>query len=424
MAVFSSLGALNDWASANGIELVDPGEPLLSYDPDSPGKGYKQPPIRTVVDFIARNVASLPLKVYRHNGDDSRERVRDSMLADVIADPWDSPLPPMRFWYSLIADGLLADRMLATVALDSSGTVRLRRIPPRRWQVVADSTDQIVGVRLFEGDGVTRDIDIHDDSIILDVGYAFSSAKGLSQVKTLTSVLKEYAESIDYRAQVNKKSARAPFVVLRDKPWPDKDSHDRFQNGMSNFVNDGSSAGSGMVLEDGMKVETLTAFKPIDVADLDARDRVKIDVANAYGIPAELMGLREGNFSNLDAYRQMLFGTYLRPYITAFEQAVDRGLRGYAEPGEYVEFDLDAQMRGNPEVQYSAMSTATGRPFMTTNEIRARMNLPPVDGGDDLVTPLNVLIGGQSSPQDGRTSGRGGGSIEEEGGSSDVDENS
>jgi hypothetical protein len=37
---------------------------------------------------------------------------------------------------------------------------------------------------------------------------------------------------------------------------------------------------------------------------------------------------------------------------------------------------------------------------MTRNEARARKNLPPVPGGDLLVTPLNVLIGGQSSPTD------------------------
>jgi hypothetical protein len=37
---------------------------------------------------------------------------------------------------------------------------------------------------------------------------------------------------------------------------------------------------------------------------------------------------------------------------------------------------------------------------MTRNEARARVNLPQVDGGDDLVTPLNVLIGDQASPTD------------------------
>ena len=37
---------------------------------------------------------------------------------------------------------------------------------------------------------------------------------------------------------------------------------------------------------------------------------------------------------------------------------------------------------------------------MTRNEARADNNLPPVDGGDELIVPLNVVEGGQASPQD------------------------
>ena len=37
---------------------------------------------------------------------------------------------------------------------------------------------------------------------------------------------------------------------------------------------------------------------------------------------------------------------------------------------------------------------------MTRNEARADNNLPPVPGGDDLIVPLNVIEGGQASPQD------------------------
>ncbi|WRS30594.1 phage portal protein [Actinomycetaceae bacterium MB13-C1-2] len=410
MPVFESDGVIQVPMSGAHFEFVDGFKSDIDWDGLRPEKGYGEPPVRTVVDFIARNVSSLPLKTYRRVGMDARERVRDGNLAELVSSPNSGPLAPMRFWYSLVADGLLADRMLAIVEVKAEQRT-LRRIPPSQWEIISDSSDQITGVRIFKADGRWRDLTLGNNPMILDVGYAYSGANGVAQAKTLKKVLKEYQESVEYRASVNKNTARAPFVVERDKPWPDKESRERFSRGMSAFVSGGGSAGSGMLLEDGMKIEALSVFKPIDVGDLDARDRVKIDVANAYGIPAEIMGLREGNFSNLEAYRQMLFGTYLRPYITAFEQAVDHGLRSLAGDGEYVEFDLDAQLRGNPEAQFAAMNTATGRPFMTTNEIRSRMNLPPVPGGDELVTPLNVAVGGQTSPQDGITAGRGGGQL-------------
>jgi hypothetical protein len=35
---------------------------------------------------------------------------------------------------------------------------------------------------------------------------------------------------------------------------------------------------------------------------------------------------------------------------------------------------------------------------MTTNEGRAKLNLPPLDGGDELVTPMNVIVGSNPKP--------------------------
>lgn len=37
---------------------------------------------------------------------------------------------------------------------------------------------------------------------------------------------------------------------------------------------------------------------------------------------------------------------------------------------------------------------------MTRNEARADNNLPPIEGGDELIVPLNVVEGGQASPTD------------------------
>ena len=46
------------------------------------------------------------------------------------------------------------------------------------------------------------------------------------------------------------------------------------------------------------------------------------------------------------------------------------------------------------------MQSATGGPWMTRNEARAMQNRPPLEGGDDLIVPLNVIAGGQASPND------------------------
>jgi len=67
----------------------------------------------------------------------------------------------------------------------------------------------------------------------------------------------------------------------------------------------------------------------------------------------------------------------------------------------YVEFNLQEKLKGDFEEQIKTLQSAIGRPWMTPNEGRARMNLPSMGGdADRLATPLNVIVGGQASPRD------------------------
>lgn len=409
--LFETNGQLGAWLDQReDVTIVDPPAGLFDYDSNAlTPTGVESHPLREVTDFIGTHIASLPLKVYRRLPDGGRERVRDGNLADLIADPTHNPaIPAYQFWLSLIMDGLLADRFLAVMQRVSDDEYFLKRIPPRRWSVAHDSFDEITGAKI-QVDGRVEKYDIHEDWLIMGVGYAYAGAKGSPRRARLKDILAEYEASVEYRRNVNKRGLQAPLIIERDRPWPDEASAQRFRQSMRAFVNGGAQAGGGMVLEDGMKPTQLESFKPIDVSDLDARDKVKIDVANAYGIPPELLGIREGNFSNLTAFKQMLYGTYLDPYIVAFEQTLNRCLRDRIKDGDglYIEFDREGQLRGDPIAQYQALSTATGRPFLTTNEARELLNKPNLPEGDGLVTPLNVLVGGQTSPQDGITESRG-----------------
>ncbi|MDX2863445.1 phage portal protein, partial [Streptomyces scabiei] len=66
----------------------------------------------------------------------------------------------------------------------------------------------------------------------------------------------------------------------------------------------------------------------------------------------------------------------------------------------YIEANLEAKLRGSFTEQAALLQTAVGAPYMLRSEARAVQNLPHVDGTDELVTPLNVIVGGLASPRD------------------------
>ena len=185
-------------------------------------------------------------------------------------------------------------------------------------------------------------------------------------------------------------------------PWASENARNDFIQGMRAYRKGGGKDGGWPLLEDGMEIVTVDAFKPVDMGDLDARDRIGIAVCNAYHISPENVGIRTGNKSSVEAYKDQLWNVELSPYVVQLEQQLNQVIpKAVGEEDVFILANMDAQLRGTPSEQYKALSTATGRPFMSLNEGRRKLNLPAKDDGDEVIVPLNVTQGGQPSPQDG-----------------------
>lgn len=406
-------GGLQDqpaYYSAAGIPIADAGMPLPLVEKGEIERFWRsQPNLRKVVDYISRN-AVVDLHVYQRVSDTDRQRVTDSELAALLRVPRPRTAP-FRFWQSVISDGLLYDRWAVLPYRSESGRWEMVQLPAWRLAFVTDAFRTVQEVWFWGGgqDG-DRWVNIPIDQVVFDYGYAPATA-GLSPVWTLRDLLEEQTEATDYRRQVWRNAGRMTGWVSRPlgAKWTDV-QRNRFVEWLrSTFSADGPQSGGTMLLEDGMTAGKFDAFSPQDAQEMENRRLSAIEVASAYHIAPELVGAREGNYANLDAFRQMLYGPSLGPYITPWEQTVDSQLRPMVEgdPKVYVEANVEEKLRGSFLEQAQVMQSATGAPWMTRNEARARQNLPGMDGGDELVTPLNVLVGGQASPRDSGEQNRG-----------------
>lgn len=414
-AYFETLADLSSGLGGRGIEVVDPPVDLLNWDDQwEYGPAWRnQPSVRKVVGFIARNVASTPLHLFEFDAQYDRSRIRDGALAELLRRPSHAPaMTAMRFWERILIDGLLHDKWCAQIVEHEDG-FELVRIPASRVKFVGDWLGRIEKVVITRKDGSTHEGNPKD--YILDVGYSERGTNGTSPLRTLQAILDESREAVAYRRSIWKNGARVPMVIERPKDAGkfEEGAFTRFKNSWSRFVKGGGEEGGTPILEDGMTLKEVTAFRPKDTLDLEGRKLTDIEVCSAYYIAPELIGAREGTFSNIKAFKGMLFGPNLGPYFTAWEQALNASLPSRVSPGYevYIEANIESKMRGSFEEQIDYISTAVGAPVLTRNEARGRLNLTRIEGGDDLVTPLNVLIGGQASPQDGVTAG-GGGSVE------------
>lgn len=360
-----------------------------------------QPSVRKVVDFIARAVASTPIKIYERVSDTDRQRLAGHPIDRVLRLP-SQGVTPFRFWHSVIVDWLIFDRWLAIKAVsdDPARPIDLLRMQAQRLQFLDDGFGRVARVRVDGGRQELND----PGQWLLDHGYAPLGANGITPMATLQGVLAESSEAVDYRRAVWRNGARITSVIQRpaDAPPWSPDARQRFADGWRDYAQGGSRAGGSPILEDGMTIAKVDAFTPEQTQDLQGRQLNEIEVCSAYHIPPELLGARQGNYATVSAYAEMLYGPTLGPVFAALEQVVNAMLVAPLDEGGdlYAEFDVSVKLRGTFEHQAAVLSSAVGAPWMTRGEARARVNLPELADTDELVTPLNVLIGGQASPRD------------------------
>lgn len=354
-----------------------------------------QPAVRKVVDFIAWNISQIGLKLYERAGDTDRRRDTDHPAAQTMADP-DGQGPPDQFLFTLIADWLVNENAYALIYRSSAGSRRrLLRVPPAAVEILTQGFF-IVGYRIWLSNGRQfpdrSQPPLAPEDMLHWCGYNPEDARlGVSRLETLRSILAEDAASQQANIELLKAGLAKPGYIKRPleaADWPEA-VRERFQESWANQAK--SSPRKTPVLEEGMEFADF-GVSPKDAEMLDGRRFTNEEVASLYGlahVPPE--GEEE---------RRAFYADVLPPLTGALAAQLNFSLlhNEFAEDAYYFEFDLNEKLRGEPEARFAAITSAVGRPWLTANEARAMENRPPVDGGDELVTPLNVLVGDNPRP--------------------------
>jgi HK97 family phage portal protein len=165
------------------------------------------------------------------------------------------------------------------------------------------------------------------------------------------------------------------------------------------------------VLYGGLEYQSL-GIEPRDAQFLETRKFQTVEVARWFNIPPHLLrDLDRATFSNIEQQSQEYVTHTLLYWLTKITQEFDRKV--LTEPGLYSEHLLDALLRGDTPSRYAAYGIGRQWGWLSSNDVRRRENMPPREGGDDYLTPVNMAVNGASRParprRRGATSRRAGG---------------
>ena len=384
--------------AGSGVRLYD------QYTYDYAAIYRMQPNVRVCVDFLARNIAQLGLHVFRRVSETDRVRLRDHPLAKLIGQPLPAEYKVTRYRLieSLMADmGIYFNAFWLKLQVDSAGVGGLVRVPPPYVSVKGGLWP--TGYEVTLGGQVLK---FKPDEIVHFRGYnADSPLVGLSPLETLRRVLAEEHAAGDYREHFWQHAARMHGVITRPRDVPEwsDTARQRFKQEFEALYAGGENSGKTAILEEGMEWKQVE-FNAQESEYIAGRKLTQEECARAFHIPLPMVGILEhATFSNIREQHKHLYQDSLGPWLSMIEEELAlQLLPAFPDSaGVYVEFNIQEKLQGAFEEQVTAMQSAVGRPWMTADEARARFNMPSL-GGDagELVTPLNVLVGGQASPQD------------------------
>lgn len=350
----------------------------------------RQPAVRKVVDYIARNVSQLGLKLYERQSDTERRRDTDHPAFQTMANP-NSLGPSEEFIFGFLADFLVHDNAYALKFRGANDGPRvLIRVPPPAVGVNSSGRYTVDSYRIWRSDGTYFDVEPSD--VVHWRGYNPSDPRiGVSRLETLRQILAEETAAQAASVELMKSGLAKPGYIKRPLEAPEwsQDARRRFEESWANRMK--ASARKTPVLEEGMEFADF-GVTPKDAEMLDGRRFTNEEVASLYGM-AHCPPQGEDE-------RRQFYADVLPPITQAFAAQLDFSLlrEEFAEDDYYFEFDLNEKLRGDLENRFQSITASTGRPWLTVNEARARENLSAIEGGDELTIPLNVVLGDNPRP--------------------------
>lgn len=359
---------------------------------------YKtQPWIRAAIDRTAHSMGRLPMKVYIDAEQvNERTRVRDGALADLLDMPWQ---PGGNL--TVGTQGEMLEAIVKNIAWHGNAVfVKSRRRPGEPPSELIPSNASYWSTRTVDGSLV----------------YQFDPGNGQPKLPFFPEEVVHFKfwgtgkatwapspmESIRRTLMLEDAAQRAMISAfehgMRQAGFfsaPKEMTEGQFQRLRAQMAENGSGpdrAFKTLLYDNGITWQAMSNNAE-ESQLIEIRKLNREEIAAAFGVSPPMVGILDrSTFNNIEELHLMMHDD-LDVWATMIEQTLQAQLISM-EPtmdGQYVEIDLNKILRGDPMKRMAAYASAVGGPWMTPNEARERENLPPADGGDALLSPLNSV---------------------------------
>ena len=341
------------------------------------------------VRLLAETVASLPLHLYRYQGEDGKEKAMDHPLYKILYRQVYSEMTSFSFRECMMTHLLLWGNAYAQIVRDGKNEILgLYPMIPQNVEIDRDESGQIYYIyHAYEDDkaGETgKDYYFKREEVLHIPGLGFNGLVGFSPIGMMKNALGSAIAVEKYGSAFFRNGAQPSGVLehpsVLKNPEKVRDAWESVYGGASN-------AHRVAILEEGMKYQAIS-LPPEDSQFLETRKFSVEEICRIFRVPPHLVqSLEHATFSNIEHQGIDFVQHSITPWIVRWEQAIIKDLLLEEEQDIYFpKFNVDGLLRGDYQSRMNGYSIAFSNGFMSPNEIRRLENMNPIpaeDGGDD-----------------------------------------
>ena len=341
------------------------------------------------VRILAESIASLPLHFYQYNDAGGKEKAVNHPLYWLLHDEPNPEMSSFSFRETLMTHLLLWGNAYAQIIRNGRGEViALYPLMPDRMTVDRDARGRIYyEYTRSDSDantlGKKSAVILSPEDVFHIPGLGFDGLVGYSPIAMAKQAIGMGLACDEYGAAFYQNGAQPGGVlehpnVLKD-PKRVRESWNAIYQGSRN-------AHRIAVLVEGMTYKPIT-ISPEQAQFLETRKFQIDEIARIFRVPPHMIGdLEKSSFSNIEQQSLEFVKYTLAPWISRWEQAIQRSLLLMSERTRYfARFNVEGLLRGDYQSRMNGYAVARQNGWMSANDIRELESLdmiPDEQGGN------------------------------------------
>ena len=333
------------------------------------------------VEVITNGVASLPVKLYRVDGDGYKHEL-DNELSYVLSKRPSEKMNSFTFYKLIVKDILMNGNAYALIKRENGKVTGLVYVPAGLVSPI-DKIDHIE--YMVTGMKPT----VHQRDILHFMNYTDNGVFGIS-VLTYARRTLGIADGGEKSAENFYKSGSCTSGFLKfDGPSSGK-QREEILSAWNQATGGPNSGPNGIAVLPANVNYTQLSVDPADAQLLESREFSVIEICRFFGVsPWKCFDLTKSNYNNSEMAELSFLNDTLRPLLTKIELELETKL--FPGQTDYdVKFDVNEMLRTDQKSHAEYLTKMFNLGVLSPNEIRRELDMEAVDGGDIHVAQINL----------------------------------